>query len=174
MKRVTHNSITNPVASNTGAPAALEAIAAHELRCREAKDAAYLIWQKAKKDRNEDDDISMRTYNRTLRDYEESVEEWIDLTKALLGYDSKVSPARREGEKVSVDEAREYFRQYWLSIELAIEAYIVQISQAAALCESPEAFHLAHAENIRSAKDGAIDACFRGDSPVLPKWLLIN
>lgn len=155
----------------SGAPAALEASAHHELRCRNEKDAAYDAWQTAKKNRNEDDDVSMRVYNRTLRDYLDVVEMWEESKKSLLAFDTKISPSRREGEKVLVEEAREIYRQLMLSVKLAIEACIIADAQSAALCDAPEQFHKAHAENYRAAMDGAIESA-KSDG-VLPGWITL-
>lgn len=154
---------------DTGAPAALEAIAAHELRCRKEMDTAYLLWQDAKAKRNEDDDVSMRSYNRTHRDYTDALEEWHASSKKLLDYDTKISPERRDGEKILVSECKEIFAQYELSLRLAHEAYIITIAQQAALCSSPEEFHRSHADTIRATRDGAIEAARK--EGVLPTWL---
>ena len=48
---------------------------------------------------------------------------------------------------------------------------IIADAQSAALCDSPEAFHRASADNWRAAKDGAL-ASAKADN-VLPKWLTV-
>ncbi len=154
---------------DTGAPGALAAIAEHELRCRKEMESAYALWQDAKAKRNEDDDVSMRKYNRAHRDYTDALEEWHASSKKLLEYDTKISPERREGEKISVSECKEIFAQYELSLRLAHEALIVKLCQDAALCNSPEQFHAAHAEAMRATRDGAIEAA-KADG-VIPNWL---
>jgi hypothetical protein len=153
-----------------GAPAALAAIAEHELRCRTEKDAAYDAWNKAKDKLVEGDDVSERALNRAHREYLEVLEIWHDASKKLLEFEKAVPEAKRDGEKIAVSEAKEYFRQYALSIDLAVEQLVIQISQAAALCESPEEFHKAYAENIRSAKSGAVESAVAENK--LPGWLL--
>lgn len=164
--------ITSPAEAPmaTGAPAALEAIAAHELRCRTEMDKTYALWQEAKVTRNEDDDVSIRIYNRLHRDYQDALEEWHLSSKKLLEFDTKVAPARREGEQVPVAEVKEIFRQVFLSIELANEDYILQVCQVAALCKSPDEFHLAHAGKLRGAVRSAIESAQR--ESVIPKWVL--
>jgi len=91
--------------------------------------------------------------------------------KALLNYDKGVAIERQQGEKISVEEAREIFAQLMLTIDLALEQRIIADAQSAALCDSPEAFHRASADNWRAAKDGAV-ASAKADS-VLPKWLTV-
>jgi hypothetical protein len=91
--------------------------------------------------------------------------------KALLNYDKGVATERKDGEKISVEEAREIFAQLMLTIDLALEQRIIADAQSAALCDSPEAFHRASADNWRAAKDGAV-ASAKADS-VLPKWLTV-
>lgn len=154
---------------DSGAPAALKAIEAHELRCREDKEAAYVAWKESQRTLVEDDDVSMRKMNRCHREYIDALEIWDEATKKLGEYDKRISPERREGEKASVADVKEWFAQLRLSIDLAIEDYIVQISQKAALVTSPEEFHRAHADALRAAKDGAIDASIREEK--LPKWV---
>ena len=78
---------------------------------------------------------------------------------------------RQHGEKISVEEAREIFAQLILTIDLALEQAIIADAQSAALCDSPEAFHRAAADNWRAAKDGAL-ASAKADG-VLPKWLTV-
>ena len=89
--------------------------------------------------------------------------------KVLLAYDRGIDSNRKEGEKISVDEAREIFAQLILSIDLALEQRLIADAQSAALCDSPEAFHKASADNWRAAKDGAIASA--KSECVLPKWL---
>jgi len=91
--------------------------------------------------------------------------------KALLNYDKGVATERKDGEKISVEEAREIFAQLMLTIDLALEQRIIADAQSAALCDSPEAFHRASADNWRAAKDGAL-ASAKSDG-VLPKWLTV-
>jgi hypothetical protein len=91
--------------------------------------------------------------------------------KILLAYDRGVATERKDGEKIGVEEAREIFAQLMLTIDLALEQRIIADAQSAALCDSPEAFHKASADNWRAAKDGAL-ASAKADG-VLPKWLTV-
>jgi hypothetical protein len=96
-------------------------------------------------------------------------DNWNKTAKVLLSYDRGVATDRKEGEKISVDEAKEIFAQLMLTIDLALEQRLIADAQSAALCDSPEAFHIASAENWRAAKDGAIASA--KSEGVLPKWL---
>ncbi len=155
--------------SEAGAPAALKAIESHEVRCRADMENSYAEWKTAQSKRNEDDEVSERIANKAHRDYIDALEVWHEATKKLGEFDKRIAPERREGEKVGVEEVKEYFRQYQLSIDLALEAYIIHQSQAATLCNSPEEFHTAHAANLRAVKQGAIEAAIR--EGVLAKWV---
>lgn len=89
--------------------------------------------------------------------------------KILLAFDRGVATDRKEGEKISVDEAREIFAQLVLAIDLALEQRLIADAQSAALADSPETFHKASADNWRAAKDGAIASA--KTEGVIPKWL---
>jgi hypothetical protein len=95
-------------------------------------------------------------------------EDYLKTAKVLLSYDRGVSSERKEGEKVSVAEAQEWFAQLILSIRLAVEQVVIADAQSAALCESPEAFYAASAANYRAAVESALSAA-RKDG-VLPGW----
>ncbi len=90
--------------------------------------------------------------------------------KILLSYDRGIDTNRKEGEKISVAECKEFFAQLILSIDLALERTIIADAQSAALCDSPEDFHVAHAENYRTAKQSALESAIA--ESVLPKWIL--
>jgi hypothetical protein len=96
-------------------------------------------------------------------------DEFVKTAKVLLAYDKSVKEDRREGEKILVSDVKEIFAQFQLSESLALESYIITIAQGAALCGSPEEFHALHAENIRAARAGALDAAKR--EGVIPAWL---
>ena len=98
-----------------------------------------------------------------------SRDNWNKTAKALLSYDRGVATDRKEGEKISVEEAKEIFRQFMLTIDLALEQRIIADAQSAALCDSPEAFHAASADNWRAAKDGALASA--KSEGVLPNWI---
>ena len=89
--------------------------------------------------------------------------------KILLAYDRGVATERKDGEKISVEECKEIFAQYQITIDLALEQAIIADAQSAALCDSPEAFHRAAADNWRAAKDGAL-ASAKAEN-ILPKWI---
>ena len=90
--------------------------------------------------------------------------------KALLNYDKGVAMERQHGEKISVEEAREIWKQFVICVNLAMEQHIIASSQTAALCDSPESFHISAAENWRSALTGMIDSAISDGT--LPKWLV--
>lgn len=156
---------------DSGAPAALRAIEIHELKCREEKNEAHAAWKEAQRCEAEGDEVSEIKERRMHNRYVESLEHWDDATKKLALFDKNVVNERREGEKVLVSDVKEMFAQLDASWTLAVESYVLAQSQSAALCESPEQFHIAHAENIRTAKASAIrDAAREG---VIPAWLSI-
>lgn len=154
---------------DTGAPAALAAIERHELECRTEKDNALAEWKEAKRLVVDGDDVSERKERRLHNQYRDALEMWDDATKKLAVFDKGVRPERREGEKILVADAKELFAQYELCVDLALEQCIVADCQSAALCNSPDEFHAAHAENWRSAKASAIDAARRDGA--IPAWL---
>lgn len=158
-----------PAQQEAGAPAALRAIEIHELKCREEKDAAHAEWKDAQRLEVEGDDVSEAKERRMHYRYVEALEHWDDATKKLAVFDKGVTKERREGEKIAVEEAKEIFAQLDLCGTLSMEAYIASQAQSAALCDSPEGFMVAHAENIRAARSGAIDAAKRDG--VLPAWI---
>lgn len=158
-----------PKNSDIGAPAALKAIEEHELQCRNEKERLRQERDAALETMVEGDDVSERKYRQRVNAYAEALQNWDEALKRLNTFDKGVSAERREGEKITVSEAKEIFRQLILSIDLAIEGYIISLSQSAALCESPEAFHISHADNLRAAKEGALEAARRDG--VLPKWI---
>lgn len=171
MPRTKKTSPSKPVkiSGDTGAPAALKALQEHEHKFRLETEKAYEVWQETKGNLVDGDSESERVYIRAHREYTEVLEIWHDALKKLLAFEKAVPEAKRDGEKILVSDAVEYFRQYSLSISLAIEQYILQQAQSAALCDSPEDFVKAHGENIRAAKQGAIDAALNDGK--LPNWI---
>lgn len=93
-----------------------------------------------------------------------------DTAKTLLDYDKNVVTERREGEKVSVSECREWFAQYRLTIHVARENYIISIAQASPKFTAPEDFVKAHAEIIRSTEETALASAVKEGA--LPDWIL--
>ncbi len=159
----------------SGAPAELAAIAEDVVRARGRRDTCLSVYESACKDAltkpAEKDGTDWSHVEEVAKRQLDDAELRLNgLRKMLLPYDKGIEPNRREGEKISVAEAREIFQQFMLSINLAIEQTIIADAQSAALCDSPEAFHIAHAENYRAAKDGAMAAA-KNDG-VLPAWIL--
>ena len=145
-----------------GAPAALARLETEELKC----------YQRKQELEHQLDNLPEPSLNATTEQHElwatqktrlESdllfaFKRWDVAVKSLREYHEKIKPSEREGEKLLV-------------IDLAIEQTIIADAQSAALADSPEAFHIAHAANYRAAKEGAITAA-KGDG-VLPSWLAI-
>lgn len=153
---------------NAGAPAALSRWANQERKEFETVEKLEAQLENLLLLDRDDDEINTKI--RVCEgDLSRAKDAWAQTSKILLSFDSKVSVERREGEKIPVAEAREIFAQYELSLRLAMEAYIIKISQDAALCDSAEGFHLAHADAIRACREGAISAARRDG--VLPAWL---
>lgn len=106
------------------------------------------------------------------KDLNDAYDLWFKLSKQALDHDQKVALDRREGEKIARSEAEEFFKQFRLSIKLAIEKYIISLSQDATRAESPEQFYQAHADNIRTAMTSEIENAQKDGK--LPKWALIE
>lgn len=160
----------------TGAPAALRRLEEHELRCAQevdrlkAEKSRLLAMQEPK------GDDAIRTHRQRIQDsvlnLGDAQDDWNKALKSLREFDKAVAPEKREGEKIPVAEASEFFRQFDLSIILAIESYIITQGQDAARCESPEQFYQIHAENIRSCRVAAIEKAQQDGK--LPKWASIE
>lgn len=103
---------------------------------------------------------------------EKAYELWFKLSKQVLDYDKKVDTARREGEMIPRDDAQEFFAQLILSYNLAIESYIISLSQDATRAESPEEFYQKHSENLRSCVTSAFDKAQKDEK--LPKWAIVE
>lgn len=155
---------------DSGAPAALKAIESDELLCRKRRDAAMKEWEEKDRKLVLGDDVSEADERRAWMRYQEAREVHAETLKSLATFDKGVREDRREGEKILVSDVKELFAQLDLSWNLALESYIVASAQSAALCSSPEEFHVAHAAHIRAAKAGALDAAKR--EGVLPAWIL--
>lgn len=156
--------------NETGAPAALRAIEEHELRCRNEKDTAHKCWQERLRLLVVGDDVSERDERLSHSRYLEALELWDDSTKKLAVFDKGVRPERREGEKILVVECKEMFAQLFLSLNVALESYIISIAQNAYQCNSAEEFFQMHADNLRATRDTAIESAKR--ECVLPEWVL--
>jgi len=93
---------------------------------------------------------------------------WFELSKQVRDYYKTVDSSKREGEKIPRSDVEEFFQQFNISIDLAIESYIISLSQDATRAESPEAFYLMHADNLRSCKVAAIQRAIQDKK--LPSW----
>lgn len=160
--------------TGTGAAQALARLEKEELQTYAAKEALEArlaeLDEPSLNATTEQKELWATTKTRIESDLLFSLRRWDISRKALLEFDRGVAPEKREGEKILVSEAKEIFAQYQLSIDLAIEQTIIADAQSAALADSPEAFHIAHAANYRAAKEGAITAA-KNDG-VLPNWIL--
>lgn len=163
--------------SNTGAPAnalLLESHAADAERevVRIKGDIAKLAERIPQLDGS---DELQRKANQELLALREGLNEaydlWFKLSKQVREYDKAVDTSRREGEKVPRADVEEFFQQFNISIDLAIESYIISLSQDATRAESPEAFYLMHADNLRSCKVAAIQRAIQDKK--LPGWAQI-
>jgi len=159
-----------PVKQDSGAPAALKAIEADELLCRNRRDAAMKEWEEKDRKLVIGDEVSEADERRAWMRYQEAREVHAETLKSLATFDKGVSKERREGEKITVEEAKEIFAQLLLCYDLAFEKCILTDARDAALAKTEIEFHEAHARNWRSAKDGAIESA-KGEN-VLPKWIL--
>lgn len=158
--------------TETGAPAVLRRLEKDALELEQTIDNAkerLVALQLLSPNGEKADEKHKAEIARVQNEYDSARDEYIKVAKVLLPYDKGISSERKEGEKISVAEAREIFAQLVLSIDLSIEQVIISDAQSAALCDSPESFHAAHAENYRAAKAGALDAATRDG--VLPKWI---
>lgn len=161
-------------AEEKGAPAALARLETEELKCyqrkQELEHSLDNLPEPPLNSTTEQHELWATQKTRLESDLLFAFKRWDVAVKSLREYHEKIKPSEREGEKILVSEAREIFQQYELSISLALEQTIIADAQSAALCDSPEAFHIAHAGNYRAAKEGAITAA-KNDG-VLPSWIL--
>lgn len=164
-----------PPKSETGAPANAKLLERHaadaERDVVRIKDEIAILSAKIPQ-LNGSDEAQRKAQNElsSLREsLNDSYDLWFKLSKQVREYDRAVDSTRREGEKIPVSEAKEIFAQYELSIMTAIECYIISISQKAALCSSPDEFHIAHADAIRTTRETAIGLA--KEDGVLPSWL---
>lgn len=97
---------------------------------------------------------------------------WIELAKQVNSFYKAVDESKREGEKIPRIEVEEFFKQFRLSIKLAIEKYIISLSQDATRAESPEQFYQAHADNIRTAMLSEIENAQKDGK--LPRWAILE
>ena len=89
--------------------------------------------------------------------------------KILLSYDKGVAVERKEGEKISVEEAKEYIRHILDCVQIAHQKCRITMAQVAAKANSPEDF-VANTDGAFSAEiKTAIRAAL--EDSVLPKWI---
>ena len=161
-------------AEEKGAPAALARLETEELKCyqrkQELEHSLDNLPEPPLNSTTEQHELWATQKTRLESDLLFAFKRWDVAVKSLREYHEKIKPSEREGEKILVSDAREIWNQTLLSIDLAIEQTIIADAQSAALCDSPEAFHIAHAGNYRAAKEGAIAAA-KNDG-VLPAWIL--
>lgn len=163
---------------NVGAPAAAQRLEAREaalwgriIRLEADLEKADAEFAQTDGDTERQKSISdkIALVNKDLMDTQKS---WLQLTKQVREFDASIDTSRREGEKIARSEAEEFFKQLRLSIKLAIEKYIISLSQDATRAESPEQFYQAHADNIRTAMTSEIENAQKDGK--LPKWALIE
>lgn len=165
-------------AENVGAPAAAKRLEDREaaiwgriIRLESDLEKADAEFAQADGDDEKQKGISAKIslINKDLMDTQKS---WLQLTKQVREFDASIDTSRREGEKIARSEAEEFFRQFRLSIKLAIEKYIISLSQDATRAESPEQFYQVHADNIRTAMLSEIENAQKDGK--LPTWVLIE
>lgn len=166
MRKAKIETSAEPPAGATGAPAVLRRLEADALDATQRIDDA-----KARRDalmalgENAVDKIALA---RVENDLAWAKDDFVTTAKVLLSYDKGVKSERREGEKVPVNEAREWIAQLVLSLRLATEQALLSSAQAAALCDEAEAFAGQVGPLVRAAFDSAL-ATARRDG-VLPDW----
>lgn len=165
-----------PAKQETGAPAALRRLETHELECseqverlsKERSRLAAIEWP--------DGDEQIRQHRQRINDnlsqLADAQDSWNKSLKALREFDKSVSVERREGEKVSVVEAREIYEQLMLCVVLGVEAFILKFCQDCVDLKSPEDVYKAGAESIRQAMKDRLSEAHR--EKVIPKWLDAN
>lgn len=158
--------------SDTGAPAALSRLEKDERASYERYEAETVKLLAAIKKKAPVDEKQKQARDNEIEKLTKNVEllreAWHDTAKVLNQFQKTVPEEKREGEKIGITEARNIIRQIILSGRLAVDVYILSLSQSAVLCATEQDFHKAHAENIRSAFQGAIEAAKR--EKAIPDW----
>jgi hypothetical protein len=161
-----------------GTPAALNRLAAHELECanevqrhRDTLDKLRAEPEPSPNDAERDAKLSSISaqISRTLADLGNAQDAWIRSLRALREFDKAVPKSTREGEKISVAEAKEAFEQLRLSIFLGVDAFILQSAADALRCENEMEFHKMSASKIRGCVTQQIESAKR--EGVLPPWV---
>lgn len=161
-------------APDTGTNAALQRLGAHELQLStevdELKVKLKLLRATAEPEGDEAQRVHLNQISQTIEQISELQENWIKAVRALREMDKAVPKSARDGEKISVEEAREAFAQLQLSIFLGVESFILQISGDALRCNSEEEFHSMCATKIRDCVKGQLEVAKREEA--LPAWVL--
>lgn len=155
---------------DSGAPAALKAIESDELLCRKRRDAAMKEWEEKDRKLVLGDDVSEADERRAWMRYQEAREVHAETLKSLATFDKGVREDRREGEKVLVADAKEWFAQMKLCWHIALENYLVGMSQRSPTFKAPVDFMKAHGDLIRATEESAIAAAVKEKQ--LPAWIL--
>lgn len=159
---------------DTGAPANLRRMELHEADAEKEvnslKERIKAVQALIAENGDEDAQKPIREQVASLRmQLDSAYDLWFKLSKQVRDFDKSVKESRREGEQISVAECLEFWRQFELSMDLAIEQLAVADSQSAALCDDPAKWYATHAENYRAAKQGVVAAAIA--EGVIPKWL---
>lgn len=96
---------------------------------------------------------------------------WNKIAKTLLTYKKGVPNSEREGEKVPLDDVREWIAQLRLCRNIALENYIIGIAQQSPKFTAPTDFMKAHADLIRATEESAISSAVKEKQ--LPEWILL-
>lgn len=122
-------------------------------------------------DKEREDELGAKI-DRAAKSLLTQTKTWIELAKQVNSFYKAVDESKREGEKIPKVEAEEFFRQFRLSIKLAIEKYIISLSQDATRAESPDQFYQAHSDNIRTAFQSELESAQKDGK--LPKWATVE
>lgn len=160
----------------TGAPAALRRLEEHELRCAQECDKLKAERDRLRAMQEPEGDEALRNHHNAIQNaisnLADAQDDWNTSLKSLREFDKAVAPEKREGEKLLRADVEEFMQQVYISIDLAIESYIISLSQDATRAESPEGFYQAHADNLRSCKVAAIEKAIQDKK--LPTWAKIQ
>jgi len=89
--------------------------------------------------------------------------------KALLNYDRGVAIERKEGEKASIEECREWIKHILDCVQIAHQKCRITMAQAAAKANSPEDFVAATDGSFSAEVQNAISSAL--EDGVLPKFI---
>ncbi len=156
--------------NNSGAAAELAAIESDARRCRQMRDAAFLVWEEADRKNVLGDDVKEADERRAWGRYLEMRELYENATKQLAVFDKGVAQERREGEKVPLVDVKEWFAQLRLCRNITLENYLIGISQLSPKFKTPVDFMKAHGDLIRSTEETAIAAAVKEKQ--LPDWIV--